>query len=458
MITIYKKGTKEVRAVIDPDDTSQQERGIMRTDIVTLGFKSPTPIHFAIGDYATVFGSHYQINRPVPFKQEAYRAIPYKLTLEGWQYDLIKTKFMALDALNRFTELKFSQRGRAIDFMNLLISNLERIYPGGGWALGDVVDSNYVTIDFDQDNCLEALGKFAERFETEYLFEGKRISLFKKQLVSGVTLEYGQGKALTSIAQDNQDNGENTTPITRLYVYGSNKNIGTNYRDGAKFLRMGDDLYIEKNADVLGVFEESIYFDDVYPRHEGIVTAVGTELEFSDANIDFNVNNYLLPGVKAMVTFNTGQLGGSSFEVHTFNALTNTFRINPITNETINLPTDVLKPAVGDKYVIVNIDMPLSYITNAEAELRQRGIAWLKENGPGKVVYPVGCNDLYFKREGIVPVLGQSYRLYSPLFDIDKQIRLVSYTRNLRKPHVFTIELADSVAVQSTFIKLINLI
>jgi len=458
MITIYKKGTNEVRAVVDPDDSSKQERALMGSDIVTLTFKSVAPIAFAIGDYATIFGALYQVNRPVPFKKIATRNISYTLTLEGLQYQLNKTAYLFLDANNHFTEGKFSLRGRPLDFMNLVIHNMNRMYPGEGWTLGDVVTGDYVTLDFDSQKCIEVLSTLASQFKTEYLVEGKTVSLTKKQLVSGITLEYGQGKALTSIAMQNQDSNSNSGIITRLYAYGSERNIGANYRDGAKYLRMADSLYIERNADVLGVFEAFIYFDDIYPRREGTISAVGTNLVFTDDVIEFNVNDYLIAGVTAQVTFNTGLLTGYTFDVHEFDNDTKTFTINTLTSETVALPTDVLKPAIGDKYVLINIVMPLSYIEHAEAELKQRAITYLKENGPGNVAYPVDCNNLYFQKTGIELQLGKTYRLLSADFAIDRQIRLVSYTRNIRRPFMYTTELADAVAAQSTIIKLFNLI
>ncbi|QTE36032.1 phage tail protein [Mucilaginibacter gossypii] len=460
LVTVYKKGTSEIRAVINPDDKSVQDIGIMRNDIIKLSFAVTNPIFFAVGDYTTVFGRHYQLNREVPFKQVADRDIQYDLTFEGWQYDLLRANFLTLDANNHFTEGKFSFRGRAIDFMNLIIHNMERWNPGSGWTVGDVLDTDFITLDFDSENCLEALNKLADQCKTEYYFEGsgKRISLTKKAPASGVTLEYGQGKALMSIAKANQDTGTAPQLITRLYVYGGNRNIGQNYRDGAKYLRIGDVPYVDKNPDVFGVYEHTVYFDDVYPRREGSVTSIGDKFTFSDSTLEFNVMDYELPGVTIQVTFNTGQLAGSTFDVHAFVNDTKTFTINALTNETTNLPTDFIKPAVGDKYIIIGIKMPLSYITAAEAELKQRGIAYLNENGPGKVTFPVDANDLWFLREGIELQLGKTYRLLSTKFQIDRTIRLMSYTRNLRNPAIYTLELADSVAVQSTFVKLLNLI
>ena len=88
LITIYAYQTNAVRAVVDPDDQSQQQCGVMRGDVVNLSFTSKDAITFAVGDYCTIFGNNYKINQPAPFKKVATRDYEYTLVLEGDQYDL----------------------------------------------------------------------------------------------------------------------------------------------------------------------------------------------------------------------------------------------------------------------------------------------------------------------------------------------------------------------------------
>ncbi|MEO7212662.1 phage tail protein [Mucilaginibacter sp.] len=459
MITIYKKGTTEVRATIKPDSSSLQDYGLMRNDIVTLICKVPVAIPFAIGDYADILNKRYFINDRVPFQQDAKRNIVYTITFESWLYFLRRANYLTYDSANHLTEGKFEQRGRAIDFMNLLLANMERMFPGAGWSLGNVVDSDFVTMSFAGEKCLAVLGRLAEQFDTEYFLEGRKIYLFKRQLPSGVTLEYGQDKGLLKLSMQNADNTDVTGTVTRLYAFGSDKNIGTNYRNGAKYLRMPDSVYIEKNADLYGVFEHTVYFDDIYPRHQGVVTAVGDKVTFSDASLDFDVNPQILPGVTAQVTFNTGQCAGQTFNIDSFNNGTKTFVIVANEGETVNLPTDVLKPAPGDKYVIIGIEMPLIYITNAEAELKARAQAWLADNGKGKVNYPVSIDPLFLKRNRKELQVGYTYRLLSTAHGINDQVRVVGYKRKITSPYEYTsVDLADSVTPRPAIVKLLNLI
>src|SRR6185437_13112601 len=452
LITIYKKGTTDVRAVVDPDDKSQQQVGIMRGDIVTLSFTSAVAIPFAIGDYCTIFGNNYQVNQDVPFTKTGSRDYEYALTLEGDQYDLAKCAYLFLDSSNHFTDAAFSILGKPIDFMNLVIYNLNRLYPGAGWSLGTVDDSDYQTISFSAQNCLQVLSTLASTFQTEYIFEGRKISLSVKQPASGLKLEYGKGKALYSVARQNTNTPGTVNMITRLYAYGSNKNIGSNYRNGAKYLRMAAGLYIEKHANTLGVFEQTVFFDgqsltpEIYPHRTGVVSAVTSNLIFTDDSIDFDVNAQLIPGVTAQVTFNTGQLGGITFDIASFDYATKTFTINVNSSDQTHIvPSDDFHPEVGYTYVIINILMPLAYVNDAEAQLRVAAQAYLDSNGPAKVTFPVACNPLYFKANNIQLELGKTYSLVESGMGINREIRVIGYTRNLRNPFIYTPTLADKV-------------
>ena len=120
------------------------------------------------------------------------------------------------------------------------------------------------------------------------------------------------------------------------------------------------------------------------------------------------------------------------------------------------MPSDLFKPAIGDTYVLTNITMPLSYVTDAEAQLLAAAQQYINTNGNAKVTYPVECNPLYFKNTGLELKLGYTYRLLAAEMAIDKQIRVVNYTRNLRKPFVYQPDLADQVVPQTAIVKLIN--
>lgn len=453
MVTIYKYNSSEIRAVVDPDDNSQQERQIMSQDTVTINITVPVPIDFQIGDYATIFNAKYNINTLPEVRKVAKRDYEYRIILEGNVQDLGKTQYLFLDANNDFTEGKFFLNGTAQDFLKLIVFNLKRVYPSSDWKIGFVVDSGYKNLEFNGNNCLEVLSKLATEFETEWLIEGEKINLYKKQTVSGLVLKYGQNEGLYSITRLNQDN---SNIITRVYAFGSNRNIGSNYRNGAQRLRMADSLYLDKFTEKYGVIEATQVFEDVYPRREGIVSSVTSPFIFGDADIDFDVNDYLLPGVTAKLTFNTGQLSGYTFTINTFNNSTKKFTINVNTEEqTIQVPSVDLLPAVGDKYVLTDILMPLEYVDAAEAELKNKAQEYLDQNSVPKLSYSIVCDPIWFKRNSATLNIGQTVGLQDESLGIDREIRVIGHSRNLRRPYLYSVELADNIK-QTTIVKLIN--
>ncbi|GAH51068.1 unnamed protein product, partial [marine sediment metagenome] len=91
----------------------------------------------------------------------------------------------------------------------------------------------------------------------------------------------------------------------------------------------GGESYLEKNTDKYGVIEHTELFNDIYPHREGTISSVdgGDITKFTDDGMDFNLNDYLLPGVTAKLHFNSGDLGGYEFEVYSYNNSTKEFTI-----------------------------------------------------------------------------------------------------------------------------------
>lgn len=453
MITILKYYSNEVRAVVNPSDASVQEKEVGGQNTVTLSFSYPIHIDFRVGDHCVIFSEQYYVSqRPVKIKT-ANREFEYTLYLEGEQHKLGRTRYFTYSSTNGLNEKTFFVNGKPLVFMQLLLENVNRLFPGDGWKLGFVLDAPERNIGFDNNNCLEVLNRLAEEFGTEWLIEGRTIHLYKRETNAGIVFKRGKNEALYSITSQPLDS---SNPVTRLYAYGSSKNLGSSYRNGAQALRMGDETYIERLVDQFGLWEGTQVFEDIYPRRVGKVSGVGTPFVFAADLIDFNVNNYLLAGIKAKVVFNSGQLAGYTFEVSTYDHSSRTLTINSNTDEqTLDIPNEDLRPAVGDEYVLFDIRMPQSYIDAAEQELRQAASAWLDENGVTRVVYTVAVNPLWFKRNS------HSIRLTASVFIQDEDLeiyetkRITGFSRNVRYGYQYNITLADKTR-ERTIVRIIN--
>lgn len=473
-ITVYKYGTlNTIRAVIAPDADSEQSITLMAEDQLTINFTITAPIFFQVGDFCFWYGKLYQINALPKRTLNANRSISYVLVMESEMYDLGKVEFLFLDENDVFTDAVFPFRGTAQDYGDLLIYNLNRVYPIAGWQLGSVVVTDFVSQDFTGVNCLAALKTIASIFQTEYLVEGKVINIFQRQTSSGLLLQYGEDKPLLSIEEDNQTNAN---IITRLYAYGSTKNITSSYRNASTRLRLGAINYIEKNVILYRIWEACVIFDgstsdvktnsplpEIFPHRTGIITAVDPNtvtnffLNFYDTAINFNVNTQAITGITAQVVFNSGLLAGYTFDINSFDNTTKKFVINQNTSQpSLIVPTAALAPAVGDEYVIINITMPQAYIDQAEADLKAAAQEYLDENCIPPIAYVINCNPIYFKKNNIQFVLGQSVTIESDILILNRSIRITSYKRNLRDPYAFSVGLSDTVKPNSIIVKLIN--
>ena len=150
-----------------------------------------------------------------------------------------------------------------------------------------------------------------------------------------------------------------------------------------------------------GVIEHYAKFDDIYPKHTGTITSVGDEFTFYDSALPFNINDQLIPGVTAYVAFQSGVLAGYNFDIASFDNATKKFVINENEDEkTATLPNSTLKPAVGDKYIAFDIQMPQTHIDNASNELLTKANELLAQGSDIDFndAFTGVCDPLYFKR------------------------------------------------------------
>lgn len=458
MIKVYdKSGT--LRTIIEPGENDIQNTSINGVDVAPVQWGSPVPVQFKIGDYADILGSRYTLNQRVSATKQFNRDFQYSFPFEGEAYKLARAENLFLDSFNRFTLSYFFLNAKPLDHLKLIVANMNRVFPGENWIIGNCIDDVIKNIQYDGLNCLEAINIMASKdqgWDTEFFVEGNKISLYRRQSYSGITMKFGPNEALHSITKEPQGN-EN--PVTRLYAYGSTRNLGSNYRLGEPRLRLNEKRYVELfTTEVDEIYEDTQIFENVYPHRTGVLSSVTSPLVFSDTSIDFNLNDpaVLIPGTSAKLTFNSGLLSGYTFEIVSYNNTTKTFTIAVNTEEqTVTVPSSDLYPQAGDTYVLTDIIMPESYVINAEAELKQVALKWITDNGTPKIKYTVVCNPFWFRKNVYLLKLGETVNLQVTDMEINLQIRVITINRNIRNPYIYAIELAD-VANNNILVNLIS--
>lgn len=466
----------ESRATATAITAAKQTWALNAEDTIAITVVSPFPQSYGIGDVITVFGRDYRLNRLPKVSKTGMQEYQYDLEFEGIQYDLMRVTYdVNINTTNnKLQDIQGdSLTGDLKRFMEVLISNANRVFPGK-WALGvcpETDGDNTLTFS-ESDNCLSVLqtlcseDKFGVEFEIERV-NGVYVINIKKTIGQTLpfVLEYGKGKGLYSISRENVSS---SNIVTRLKVYGSTENITSKYR-ADRLCMYGKDKassYIEK-ADAVakyGIFEGRKNFD-IKPTFTGKVSSVvdGDVLSFIDTSFPFDINAknasgetlYLISGVSAKVHFNSGNLAGYEFEVHAYDHATRKFTLVKQTDDRGNVFPSETSPAFqigkNDTYKVLDIAYSRDIEEAAEKKLAEEGNKYYDQNSQPKVQYSVNVTKAFIENklalsDGITNVFAPGD--YLPIKDdeigVDKSIRIKSFTRNVLDPYDYSLTISDT--------------
>lgn len=466
----------ESRATATAITAAKQTWALNAEDTIAITVVSPFPQSYGIGDVITVFGRDYRLNRLPKVSKTGMQEYQYDLEFEGIQYDLMRVTYdVNINTTNnQLQDIQGdSLTGDLKRFMEVLISNANRVFPGK-WALGvcpETDGDNTLTFS-ESDNCLSVLqtlcseDKFGVEFEIERV-NGVYVINIKKTIGQTLpfVLEYGKGKGLYSISRENVSS---SNIVTRLKVYGSTENITSKYR-ADRLCMFGKDKassYIEK-ADAVakyGIFEGRKNFD-IKPTFTGKVSSVvdGDVLSFIDTSFPFDINAknasgetlYLISGVSAKVHFNSGNLAGYEFEVHAYDHATHKFTLVKQTDDRGNVfPSETSRAfqiSPNDTYKVLDIAYSRDIEEDAEKKLAEEGNKYYDQNSQPKVQYSVNVTKAFIENklalsDGITNVFAPGD--YLPIKDdeigVDKSIRIKSFTRNVLDPYDYSLTISDT--------------
>lgn len=157
------------------------------------------------------------------------------------------------------------------------------------------------------------------------------------------------------------------------------------------------------NLDELAMVEEI--------THSGVLPDNG-QLDAKDSyfsvwlkDIGFDINDYLSTET-AQISFNTGALAGRTFDIVKVEEIKLLFKqykltLKKVVDNTIQLafPNTSYQPSVGDKFVLLGIEMPEVYILAAEQLLLEKGTEWSELNGKPNYTFTPEINDVEMLRK-----------------------------------------------------------
>lgn len=483
---------------------------LMGDDYISLKIVSSEWLSFAKGDKIVVGGNEYSIRATTTREIVSEGYYNYEPVFYGVMYDLMKTIYRNCDKYGKSDKSTFDLTYTIKEFVQVLIYNLERDYPGV-WKFDEdnCPETEAMTIQFSGVNCLQALQTLcnSEQFNLEFQItqdNGIRtihIGKFGKRInpPSGADFfEWGKGNGLYNLKEQKIDD---KAIITRLWVEGGTTNIRSDYRGYAERLQLpmqrmnqydhtlADGTVVKANTEMIGISDESKRYienaelrdkigseedvktyDNIYPKRTGMVTAIVADdiCAFIDDTMDFDLNKkddkgtmYLVDGVNAKITFTSGRLAGQQFELNAkggYDDKTKKFKIIPFTDSRgLTIPStetqDAYKIEVGNTYKITDIYLPEQYEKRAEEDLWYAGSDDFKDASQVKAQYALTFDRLYFLQslsrdtETSVFAVGDYVPVKDTRFGIEKTMRIQKITRNLLLEHDYQITLADSTAI-----------
>lgn len=441
---------------------------LLSDDIVNMTVISATPIDFRINDYIYVFDKIYKLNSIPSIVKESSRKFTYQVKFESLQYDLLKCTYLIPQSKGdidlKGDYLVADLRG----FAEVIITNTQRVF-GKRWRLGECpTNTEFKNLSFDGQNCLQVLQSLCQEYDTEFeiISSTEYHTINIKEVVGNTypfTFEYGKTGGLYNLSRNNCSN---KSLVTRLFVYGGSKNLSTKYRQTKLCLPNKNKVtsYLEEKEAVnkFGIIENVVNFEDIYPCRTGKVTSLGGKyFQFCDEEM-FNLNEkddqgtlWLIEGTNAKVHFQTGNLAGYEFDVHSYDDKQKMFSLVPFDDDRgLRLPNEE-SPAFqimpGDTYVLLNINLPQNYIDDAEQRLLKKGEKYYQQNSQPYVEYSLVIDPLFLKkREGEGSITnffqaGDLIKIKDEDINVNKSIRVNSFSRDLINPYKYELTISDTV-------------
>lgn len=456
---------------------------LMKEDYIMLKFSLENPIYFKLGSYVECnFGLFEVCDLQKPAFNTNTAGYDYELRLDAYYWKW-KNKIFKYTPETTGQEASWNLTAPLDVQAGIVLRNLKALgytYKGQDFvfSIDSTVENKSQLMSYDNINILDACFEMAKKWDCECWVTENIIHFGRCEFGDPVNWEIGVN------VEEMSRSDSQSTYATRIYAFGSTRNIPSNYRpvdetvvvngvvqkrlmlpEGTPYIDAYPDMTTEEAV------EQVVIFDEVYPRRTGIMSDVttievtdkvenedGTTTEekwnayrFRDTGVNFS-EKYILPGQELRIRFASGLLNGLEFAVK-FNPEGKPEKLedggwNPeaqlweiVRNEDYGrpLPGDVLFPQDGDEYVLSGWDSTkiteLGLVGAAEQELKEKTEKYAAKSKIDPSTY--GCtmmsNDAY-REDGVHNFygIGQKVNLINKAyFENGRQSRVIGFEFNL---------------------------
>jgi hypothetical protein len=459
---------------------------LMKEDYIILPFSVPDPVYFKLGDYVDLSGvldeslggllsKVYEI---VDLQKPAFNAstggYDYELRMDAYYWKW-KNKIFKYTPEHAGHEASWSLTAPLDVQLGVFLRNLKALgytYKGKEFefSIDSTVENKAVAMRYDNMNLLDALFSMAdkEKWDCDCWITDNIIHFGRNEYGDSVRIELGvEASAMTR-------SDSKGTYATRIYAFGSTRNIPANYRpvdeqtvvNGVVQRRLmlpADTPYIDVYPDMSEeeAIEDIVVFENVYPRRTGTLSDVHTRTEevkdedgtketvtyyrYKDIGLEFK-EEYLIEGQELRIRFQSGKLNGMEFGV--------IFNPDPkddmrgaqlweiVRNEDYGrmLPDDTLCPENGDEYILSGFNIQLvsdRYTPEAEQELKGKAQEYAdrRKRDDGTYNTTLDSEWVYNDRLRRFYEFGQKVFLVNrAFFENGRDSRILGWEFNLDKP------------------------
>lgn len=457
-----------------------------KEDYITLPFNVLTPINFKMGDYVDLsgildeslggkFAKIYEVvDLPTPTYDQSTGGYNYELRLDAYYWKWKNKKFKYTPEVAG-QEASWNLTASLDMQLGVFLRNLQALgykYRGNDFdfSIDSSVENSAKLMSYENTNLLDALTNMAETWNCEWWVEDNIIRFGRCENGDAVRIELGVE------AQEMPRSESQGTYATRVYAFGSTRNIPSNYRpvdetvvvngvvqrrlmlpEGTPYIdayryKDGKRVYIGEEGYDIGTempqeeaIEDIIFLDEVYPRTECVVGTVGSytstvedeETQETVTQTFYYVTDtsglvfdesYIIDGEELRLVFQSGLLNGMDFGVTFHKAGTSLGSVTLesdvyeiVANDDYGrtLPDETLKPTTRDKFILYGWDSTkitdLGLVSNAEQELRDKTVDRVKKMMVDDGTYNTTLASSWVKENMI-----------SRTFDIGQRIELVN--------------------------------
>ena len=401
-----KRNNKVFFTLEDFCEGSKLSYQLMDHHYIILKFTTATPVYFEIGDSVEIpdFG-YFELTSSYFPKHNDSDGYDYEMQMDAY-YMSWKNKICKYRPQHGANETSFNLTTTVGVHMNVILGNLKALgltYNGKDFSVDYTTYNNKAfdvqkrfLIEYGSISILDALNAICseDALNCEWWIDGSIIYLGYCEMEGQTIFEQDVNVLSMSYSESK------STYITRLYAFGSDRNIPKGYFTGADadvttdgvatdYLMLPNkevdsdgfyakDGYLE-NVNVVKsdkqAIEGVVMFEEEYPKVDSVVSSIKTYDSTVDnedgtkttqtfwqvTSTDSFTNSFKESWIKSNLTlgikFTSGALMGMEFDV-SFKVIDKVNYFEIVANDTYGrtLPDGVMCPKVGDKYFLFNWD------------------------------------------------------------------------------------------------------